>query len=35
MWMDASVIVLWLCGYVEGCVGRRMVIGWIYIWMRR
>jgi len=31
--MDVSVGAWWLLGYVDGCVGRLVVVGFWYGWM--
>jgi len=33
--MDVLVDGWWLGGCVDGCVGRWMVVGWMYGWMCR
>jgi len=33
--MDVSVIVRWLGGYMDGCVGEFLVVGWICGWICR
>jgi len=30
VWMDVSVGGWWLGGYVDGCIGRWMVVEWMY-----
>jgi hypothetical protein len=33
--MDVSLGGWWLGGYMDGCVGRLVVVGWMYAWMCR